>query len=244
MRLHQAIKSLGKVRMILLITLLAVALSVAITHLITTWLGGGPSTMGLITAAVIPAIISPVFSTVMIDLIIQLDGARAELQRLSVTDDLTGVFNRRQFLNLAEQEFVRAERYGQEFSIIYFDLDDFKQVNDRFGYQTGDKMLLAVSQICMRNKREIDTFARLGGEEFAYLLPATNGQGALEVAERVKRLLSSEPVCVNGDCYNVTASIGVADYHRQYESLDEMLAHVDRVMYAAKAQGKNRILVV
>ena len=244
MRLHETIKSLGKFRAILVITLLAVAFSVVITYLITTWFGGGPGAIGLIAGAVIPAVIAPIFSAVMIDLIFKLDDARAELQRVSILDDLTGVYTRRHFLKVAAEEFLRAERYGHEFSIIYFDLDDFKLVNDRFGHQTGDRMLQAVSQICMRNRRAIDTFARLGGEEFAYLLPATNGQGASEVAERVKRLLSGEPICVNGDCYNITASIGVAVYSHQYDSLDEMLARVDQVMYTAKAQGKNRIVVV
>lgn len=244
MRVYETIKSLGKFRTILLITLMAVALSLVITYLITTWLSGGPSMVGLIAGAIIPAVISPVFSAVMLDLIFELEGARGELQHMSITDDLTNVFNRRYFLRLAEQEFLRAERYGQEFSIIYFDLDDFKQVNDRFGHQMGDEMLLAISQRCVSSTRSNDMFARVGGEEFAFLLPATNGQGALEFAERIKRLIASEPVCVNGDCFSITASIGVADYHRQYDSLDEMLAKVDQVMYAAKAQGKNRILVV
>lgn len=164
--------------------------------------------------------------------------ARAELLRLSTTDALTGLCNRRSLLERAEQEISRAQRHGAPLSMLVLDMDHFKEINDRQGHAEGDRVLVRLAD-CLRGElRASDPAGRLGGEEFAVVLPDSPLDGALQVAERIRRCVETpreaRPPCA-------TVSIGVAEL-LPGESLDDLLRRADRALYEAKATGRNRIV--
>ena len=159
----------------------------------------------------------------------------------AVTDELTGLANRRRFMEVVELELKRAERFQSPLGLLLVDLDDFKLVNDRFGHGTGDEVLRALSDVFRESLRDVDLAARLGGEEFAVLLPETDYPGAAGVAERLRAGLASlELKAPEGERFGVTASFGVAVYP-EAQSVDELLRAADAALYRAKAEGKNRV---
>ena len=159
----------------------------------------------------------------------------------AVTDELTGLANRRRFMEFVQLELKRAERFQSPLGLLLVDLDDFKLVNDRFGHGTGDKVLRALSDVFRESLRDVDLAARLGGEEFAVLLPETDYSGAAGVAERLRASLASlELQDPDGQGFGVTASFGVAVYP-EAQSVDELLRTADAALYRAKAEGKNRV---
>jgi len=159
----------------------------------------------------------------------------------AVTDELTNLANRRRFMEVVELELKRAERFQSPLGLLLVDLDDFKLVNDRFGHGTGDEVLRALSDVFRESLRDVDLAARLGGEEFAVLLPETDYSGAAGVAERLRASLASlELASPDGEGFGVTASFGVAVYP-EAQSVNELLRTADAALYRAKAQGKNRV---
>ena len=163
------------------------------------------------------------------------------VQRQAVTDELTGLVNRRRFMTALAAEIARTSRVEQP-SLILADLDDFKLVNDRFGHPVGDDLLQAFAGAMQECLRDVDVAARLGGEEFAVLMPETSLAGALAVAERL-RLLVEAPLLVRHDQgITATASFGVAEL-AQGEDADEFLRRADAALYRAKAAGKNTAAV-
>jgi diguanylate cyclase (GGDEF)-like protein len=176
---------------------------------------------------------------------IALENARLHdlVQRQAITDDLTGLVNRRQFLEVLDQEVKRAAQSGRGLALVLIDLDDFKGVNDRFGHQSGDRVLAAFGGLLQQHIRDVDLAARLGGEEFALLLPEIEGPDAVLVAERLCRSLSERPIArVEGNALSSTASFGVAEY-RDGDSGDDLLRLADDALYRAKGRGKNRVCV-
>jgi diguanylate cyclase (GGDEF)-like protein len=165
--------------------------------------------------------------------------------QLASTDSLTGLTNRRRFLEIAERELARSRRYGSALALVLVDLDHFKAVNDRFGHLAGDQVLIAAAQALARGLRTVDVIARHGGEEFAILLPETDAAGAREVAERASRLLASTEIPVEtGPSVTITASMGVASARGPEPlSLDELLRRADAALYAAKRAGRDRVEV-
>lgn len=155
------------------------------------------------------------------------------------TDELTGISNRREFFTQAELEIRRAKRHGYVFSLAYFDLDFFKQVNDERGHTEGDKVLKAISGLISGVIRQTDLFARLGGDEFALLLPDTAQKEARVVLEKVEKIVSDEMTCLH---MPVTLSIGAVTFNSPPASVDEMIAKADSLMYQAKLGGKNQTL--
>jgi diguanylate cyclase (GGDEF)-like protein len=173
---------------------------------------------------------------------IALENARLHhvVRRQAITDELTGLVNRRRFMEALDAEIARAQRLRSGLSLLLADLDDFKRINDRFGHPAGDEALRAFADGLREHLREIDIAARLGGEEFAVLLPETGLEGALAVAERLRTTIRERPVLHEGETpVHLTASIGVAEY--RHGSRDDLLRAADAGLYQAKQQGKNRI---
>jgi diguanylate cyclase (GGDEF)-like protein len=176
---------------------------------------------------------------------VALDNARLHgiVQRQAVTDELTGLANRRSFQETLEAELRRAERFGNALALVFADLDDFKRVNDRFGHGVGDQVLRAFADVLSGRVRSIDQAARLGGEEFAILLPETDAAGAESLAESL-RVATSELAIPAGSSYvHVTASFGVAAYP-QTQSADDLMTSADLALYTAKRRGKNCVVAV
>jgi diguanylate cyclase (GGDEF)-like protein len=174
---------------------------------------------------------------------IALENARLHdiVQRQAMTDELTGLVNRRRFISALEAEIESALALGGLVSVILVDLDDFKRINDRFGHHMGDTVLQAFASLLEAHVRDIDVAGRLGGEEFAILLPATDLAGAAATAERLRRSLGERPLAGADDReLSVTASFGVAE-HAEGQTGDELLRIADAALYRAKNQGKNRV---
>jgi len=167
------------------------------------------------------------------------------VKTLSITDELTGLFNRRYFDQVLPREVARCQRYERECAVLYIDLDLFKSVNDRFGHASGDDVLKYVANNLRGAIRNIDTVCRIGGEEFAVILPETPARDALGVAQRlVHRVASSTPPveAMQRSGESVTISIGMASYPKDALAPEELLAKADAYLYQAKAQGRNRVV--
>jgi diguanylate cyclase (GGDEF)-like protein len=172
----------------------------------------------------------------------ELHGANRRLRALARTDELTDVRNRRGLRSALTREFRRAERYGGALTVMAFDVDRFKQVNDDWGHAVGDAVLHAVAQALKRGVREVDIVGRVGGEEFVVLAPETPAREALAVAERLRRSVAERTVTTaHGVDVGVTVSCGVAtlsDVHAR--SPEELLGYADAALYRAKAHGRDR----
>lgn len=167
-----------------------------------------------------------------------------QVRHLAITDELTGLFNRRHFFELGFREFERAQRYNRPLSAIMLDIDHFKQVNDRFGHVTGDQVLRAVAQRCQETLRDIDILGRYGGEEFAVLLPETDLDEGFLVAERLRLNVAGAPFSTSQETVQITISLGVARATPRVPDLQTLLEHADAAMYAAKQSGRNRAMVM
>lgn len=168
-----------------------------------------------------------------------LQAANAELQRIATTDALTGAWNRRHFQHLLEVELASAARHGSALSLLMFDVDHFKTVNDGHGHQAGDQVLRRISAITLQHLRTEDALARWGGEEFVVLLPHCTAAEASCLAERLRTLVAACPMPGVGQ---VTASYGVAQW-QPGESPDDWFRRLDHSLYRAKASGRNRVQI-
>ena len=166
-----------------------------------------------------------------------LQSANDELHRLATTDRLTGMWNRAYFEEVAAQETARAARYGEPLSLLLFDIDYFKVINDTHGHLIGDQVLIALTRRVGEHLRANDVLARWGGEEFVVMLPHCAAAEALRVAEKLRALVQAQPFALVGQ---VTASFGVADF-RPTDNLDTWLKRADDALYAAKAAGRNQV---
>ena len=167
----------------------------------------------------------------------QLRSSMAQLEQANRIDGLTGIYNRRYWQQQLQLELLRAERYQHPVSLLLFDLDKFKQLNDNYGHQGGDAVLTTVAERITALLRDTDIFGRYGGEEFGVVLPETALNGALMVANRVCKTIAAETVSYNQQQIPVTLSIGVASFNGQ--SSDELIQQADIALYNAKRQGRN-----
>ncbi|PWC69671.1 transcriptional regulator [Azospirillum sp. TSH7] len=170
-----------------------------------------------------------------------LEEATVRLNRMATLDPLTGVWNRRRFLELAAAELARARRYGRHLGVFLLDLDGFKAVNDTHGDAAGDAVLRAVVKRVRAALRISDHIARSGGAEFVVLLPETDGAGTAVVAERVRAALADSPILLEERAIPVTASIGVADWLPSEPGVEQTLHRAEHALHAAKQAGRNRV---
>ncbi len=167
-----------------------------------------------------------------------------KLKHQASKDFLTGVENRGHFIELAEKELARAIRYRSELSILMMDIDHFKTINDTFGHKVGDLALKQLSDRCKRTLREIDIVGRIGGEEFAVLLPETTKGVATEVAERIRLAIENSPINIEGaESIKLHISIGVATLVSADNNIDDLMHIADTALYEAKNSGRNRVCV-
>jgi diguanylate cyclase (GGDEF)-like protein len=162
-----------------------------------------------------------------------------ETSKRANTDALTGIANRRFFEERLEQALNESDRFGASVSLLVVDLDHFKRVNDTWGHEAGDLVLRKVSRLLAERVRTVDTVARYGGEEITILLPQTSIAGAVELADRLRRAVSSKTIAFQGTEITVTASFGVASYPETAASRDGLFPAADRALYDAKHSGRN-----
>ncbi|MFG1373330.1 diguanylate cyclase [Xanthobacter oligotrophicus] len=162
------------------------------------------------------------------------------LTRLASWDSLVELHNRRHFIERADREVAAAQRYGRDLVLLMLDADNFKELNDQYGHAAGDAALKMIAEACAAVARQTDVTGRIGGEEFALLLPHATLEGGQELAERLRRQIAAAPVQIaTGGPFHVTVSIGIARLGRR-ESLDALMRAADRALYAAKRAGRNR----
>lgn len=174
----------------------------------------------------------------------ELEESNRELERLATTDALTGIHNRREFFRRGAHELERSSRTRQQFCILLMDLDHFKAVNDTYGHAAGDEALKAFARVCKGVVRNIDVLARLGGEEFALLLPETTVERAMTVADRVRREVGELRITLeDGRTVGFTVSAGLARSQEGERSVDDVLARADQLLYQAKEAGRDQVAV-
>jgi len=161
--------------------------------------------------------------------------------RLAITDDLTGLYNRRHFMEQLSQQKALSERDDSDFVVFYCDLDHFKQINDTFGHHTGDIVLQKFSEILKSSIREIDYAARFGGEEFVCLLVNTDIENAKKVTERIRESIATYNFSDVAPTLHATVSIGISNF-KQFKTIQETLMSADNRMYRAKQQGRNKVV--
>jgi diguanylate cyclase (GGDEF)-like protein len=170
----------------------------------------------------------------------------AEIQRLAIVDELTGLYNRRGIFELGRQQVELAHRTGIPLSMVWLDIDQFKSINDRFGHHIGDEIISVLADRCRNNLKKRDLVGRYGGEggdELIILLPDTNLEAAMEIAERLRVVIMKSSIATHEGKIDVTVSQGVTTLRSNHEDFSELLNRADKTMYAAKAAGRNCVLM-
>ena len=174
----------------------------------------------------------------------ELETSQTAMAELATTDSLTRLRNRRAFFENGAKTLAMARRYVSDLSVILLDIDHFKKINDTHGHQAGDEALVVVAHILTELTRGVDTVARIGGEEFAILLPDTNRLGTAVLAERIRASIEREQFIVGDKIVPITVSIGIASFGVDPgEGIDQLLGVADNRLYLAKNNGRNRICV-
>jgi diguanylate cyclase (GGDEF)-like protein len=163
------------------------------------------------------------------------------LERLASIDGMTGLNNRRSFLSLAEAEWTRFRRYDRPMALLMCDIDHFKRVNDTYGHGVGDEIIKTIADILQKQKRASDTAGRLGGEEFALILPEATLDSAVAAGERLRKLVAEHVIAAGGTRIPVTISVGASICHAATSGVEELLQQADLALYEAKRSGRNRV---
>ena len=172
------------------------------------------------------------------DMVAGLRESRRELERLSVTDDLTGLYNRRYLMETLANEMRRSRRLDHPCALLIADVDHFKEYNDAYGHLAGDEALARIAAVLRETTRDVDCAARYGGEEFVVLMPETNAVGAMETAQRIRTLLADDELVGA----KLSVSIGVAQFPEDGDAPEALLARADAALYRAKREGRDRVL--
>jgi diguanylate cyclase (GGDEF)-like protein len=167
-----------------------------------------------------------------------------EMGELAMKDTLTGIYNRRHFMARLDSEWKRFRRYERPLSVLIVDIDHFKSINDRFGHDVGDQVIVAVARLCETQTRDSDVAARIGGEEFAVILPETNLDDARAAAERLRAAVAAEPFATRIGPLNVTVSLGAALAEANVAGVAELMKRADEALYAAKHAGRDCVAAV
>jgi len=168
----------------------------------------------------------------------ELYSLKEQFQQQANTDYLTNLYNRRYFIEQAEREFTRSQRHALPLTVLSIDIDHFKHLNDNYGHPFGDKVLIDISELLMQGTRQEDVVARIGGEEFAIMLPNTTQSKGMSLAERIQKNLHEHDFSATSDNLKVTVSIGITVLSEADSCFDELLLRVDKALYKAKERGR------
>jgi diguanylate cyclase (GGDEF)-like protein len=164
----------------------------------------------------------------------------AKLKRLAVTDSLTGLYNRRSFNKALRRTWEHADRYTEPLSLLMIDIDKFKAINDTYGHPAGDEVIKAVAQTILAATRKVDVVSRIGGEEFAVVLPNSSKKSSLVTAERIRKAMKKSPVPSGKKEISVTVSVGIATFPENARLPESLMKAADKALYAAKEGGRDR----
>ncbi len=163
------------------------------------------------------------------------------LHQLAIHDGLTGLYNHREFQRLLHQEVERSKRSEEPISLLFLDIDKFKEFNDEFGHQQGDIAIEIIANLISEQVRQIDTTARYGGEEFSVILPTTKGSEATTIAERIREAVNTQPFIVKEKVNQLSVSIGIAEYPTDADNPSDLIEAADLALYTAKRSGRDRV---
>lgn len=165
-----------------------------------------------------------------------------EIYKLTITDGLTGAFNKRYLMETLEKELARAKRYSRSLSILLIDLDHFKKINDSYGHLMGDKILREICNLFIKRIRREETLTRYGGEEFIILLPETDKNGAITLAEQLRKMIEEHKFVIDDMEINITISIGVGIFEGKEVTPENLIKEADKNLYKAKNSGRNKVI--
>lgn len=236
------VKKAGKWRLLFLGSLLSTGGSFIITFMLMNLMFGGMNAISITMGLLIPALSGTPILYILLNLLFKLDETRHDLEQLAVTDDLTQAYNRRYLFLQMEKEIERCRRYGNVFSLMMIDCDNFKQLNDTRGHPSGDAFLQDLSQLIHARVRKSDIFARIGGDEFVLLLPNTNAVQADFLARHLHEIINAmqRERCDCDECF-VTVSMGVTTWNPLVQTPEELMKTLDNALYRAKNAGKNQV---
>ena len=230
---------LGLWRSTALLTVGVWIVAVVLAQAMVSLLGEGNRFVAVVSASTLALLLTPPLGAMLLRLVFQLELARQRVGVLATHDELTGVPNRRHFMTIAQREWERSRRYGNDAALLLIDADHFKRVNDQHGHLCGDELLRRIALAAAASLRQPDVLARFGGEELAVFLPQTDPLGALDVAERIRVQVQALRVPWQGLEVGTTVSIGVAPLRQELPTLDWMIHEADTALGAAKADGRN-----
>lgn len=244
---RKVLLGLGHFRSVLAITLFSILLSVVITFGIMTllwWEGLDVLIKSLLVAVIVPAIVAPLASSLVVQLLFELEDLQNQLLEMVNYDPLTKVHSRRYIIDCLEIESMRALRSNEPLSLLMIDADNFKSINDRYGHATGDIVLQEIAHTCKSTLRPYDVIARFGGEEFVVMLPNTTLLEACDVAERIRENVAGQTIeSTDGTLISITISIGISLFTPPDLRCMNLLSHADRGLYKAKHNGRNQCAI-
>jgi diguanylate cyclase (GGDEF)-like protein len=238
---------LGHLRSVLLIAAFSILVSMVITAVATRSLfvmTDAEFWQTMVLAAAVPGVIAPIVGHITIGLVLDLDRAQSEIAYMATRDALTGAANRAILMQRLEAEAGRHFRTGDPLTLLMVDADHFKHINDTWGHATGDRVLVAIAEVCETLMRPTDLFARYGGEEFAVLLPATNRSEGVAIGEQVRQAVADLHLFgPDGARIPVTVSVGVSVLTSPDPGCKRLFDSADSALYEAKRTGRNRCVV-
>lgn len=238
-RLRRGLLGLGPARATVLLSALAALSALALSQGVLWAAGLSVEASGALLALACASVIAPLLAWPLLRLWTDAEAARARLDVLATRDDLTGAYNRRQFLVLADREWARCRRYGIPAAMLMIDVDHFKRVNDLHGHLAGDLMLREIARAVAGTLRQADLFGRFGGEEFIVFLPHADTLGALDAAERIRDQVAHIALEWRGETIRTTVSVGAVSLDLEHDTLGAWIADADLALYTAKDAGRN-----
>lgn len=234
---------LGVVQGTVVITAIAICLSVLMVSITLKWLAApGTFYLPLLSISlIIPALVGPYTSYWILRLLREIEKTREIAHQLSITDELTQAYSRRLFFELATEELTRAHRYHRPFAIILLDIDHLAQINQTYGHLGGDHVLRFCSDACQNRLRTQDIFARYGGGQFVLVLPETDLDGTVTMAERIRSQIEAHIFVWSDQIIPVTISLGIATLQESSATIETLLRQADEALKMAKDQGKNQV---